>query len=195
MTRLGDIYHHFKEYEKAKESHSRALNLHRSRSPVDAIGAASNLTGLAKVYWARLEYSQAIDLSKEALSIREQIVPSDPMSTALTLALIGNIYLDMNEHRSALEFCSKALPLFEENISEDSQTFLDLLYNLASIQFRAGQFIEARANFERVLNSYQKNLPRGHPSILAVEDDLRNVIEIAEEHQREKERAAKRMSK
>lgn len=186
LTLLGNLYHRLNNYEQALSYHENALKSRESNSNSDLNGIATNLIGISQIYWNRQDFTRAIECCQRALDIREKIVPVNEISVAASLAMLANIQQDNGDLKSALDYATRAVNKFESNLPKNSPILADGLYSLGTIQFHSKLFDEAQRSFERSLAIYSRILPRGHQDRVAVEKDLKRLVDHRNKQQRDK---------
>ena len=168
----------------ALSHHLRAFNLRQLQPNLDQRLLADNLFGMANAYWGQENLFEALTCAQQALVINESL-PSETndSSIASILAILANIYHDSGDNIRALDLAQRALTLFEQCSSTNSLGLVSVLNNIGAIQVSAGLFDEALVTFVRLLHIYQTTLPEEHPTCIAINDNIRQIMTMQQQQQ------------
>jgi tetratricopeptide (TPR) repeat protein len=139
---------------------------------------ASNLFGIANAYWGLENLSEALIYAQQALTLNESIESGNDLNIGASLAILANIYYKSGDDIRALELAKRGLILLERCVSPDSPALAPLLNNIGTIQFSMGLFNDATLTFIRVLQISEKTLPKGHPTRVTLENNIRRITQM-----------------
>lgn len=157
---LGLVRHNMRDYEKAFQCYSQALQNLENEKNRDPALIARCLVGMGNAKWALDELDHALDYAERALAIREhEIKPRNDFDVAACLGNIGNILHGQGDIKRALQCAKRAVDLLSSCGKGDSR-LAAALNNLGAMHHSNGDLAKAREYFERALES----LPPGdHP--------------------------------
>lgn len=150
LNMLGESYRNLSIYEKAIETHKKALAKANEAKNINLQVISLNMLG---VVYRRLDVIRtALDYHKEALDLAESVKPITlelKHSIAISQNSMGNIYLALKQYDLALELFYKSLEIEKE---------LDNKLGLAINYHNIGYAQEAKGFIDDALINYQTSL-------------------------------------
>jgi tetratricopeptide (TPR) repeat protein len=148
LNNLGNAQDYAGQREQARRSYERSIAIFDALEgpPVAKAGPLSNLGALCD---ALGDHACAIERSQEALRLREEHLGPDHPETAISLTNVGNLRSDRGEQAQAREMLERALRIFESASGDDAYGVSAIVYALAIIEARDGNWVAAEAHLRR----------------------------------------------
>ncbi len=169
-------------FEAGERELTTALQLARSRQPVDNYDVAAVLTDLADLHYRRGQAAKAEPLQREAIALFSSSLGTAHPAYGDALNNYGNTLADLGKSEQAADAYKKALAVQETALGPDSPAVARTLSNAAGVEVQAGQLAEGRRDLERALAIDEKTLIPTHPSIAHVAFNLGEIARIQEQY-------------
>ena len=153
---MGELYESKQDWEKAKQSYQKALDL-KPDNPV----ASNNLA------YVMLETGGNVDVALSLAQTARRGLPDSP-NAADTL---GWVFYQKGAYKSAIDLFEEALRLAEKNKATDDATLATLHYHLGLAYDKTGDSQLARQHLERVLKI--------SPNYSSAADVKKNALAVA----------------
>ncbi|MEM9328828.1 MAG: tetratricopeptide repeat protein, partial [Bacteroidota bacterium] len=117
---------------------------------------AEKLYNQLESFYEKADYSGILD--KED-AIRESFFPKEDTLTALMYSFLGEAYLfELGEYETAIDFYQQELDLRTSlNISKTSDTYVTLVFNLATLQDEVGNYDASEALYRNLLRTLSED--------------------------------------
>jgi eukaryotic-like serine/threonine-protein kinase len=163
-------------FDPAEHELTDALELARSRVPVDDYDVAAVLTDLGDLYYRRGQLPKAETVQREAIGLFAHAVGPDNPANGAALNNYGNTLADLGHNDEAADAYRRALAIRERVLGPDHPEVAQTLSNAAGIAAQQGKLDDARRDLDRALAIDEKALGPNHPSLAHV---LFNLGELA----------------
>lgn len=153
------------QFEEARRSIEKALELHRRQSGERSLPYARALDELSGLQWQLGQFEEALRLATSALAIKEELEGAQSFEAALSLRASAVAQADLRRPKEAIALFERALMILESAKGPNHPLVADNLDSLALAQATLRQTAAARANHERALTIRKTVLGVGHPVI------------------------------
>ena len=162
LYHMGNTYELMKEFDKAIEFHSKAMQKARQCKDFDVLDLADLHGSAARAYEGKGNYKKAIYYYEVCMDLIEKARGTENfyyMMNMLTLAAACEKagLLDLS-----VEYCEKAVDIRRKLFSENHLDFLNSLNSLAAICCKANQFDKAIEIHREVMDLVEKILGKEH---------------------------------
>jgi non-specific serine/threonine protein kinase len=145
LNGAGNLAFHLSKYDRARDFHSRALEIRRELG--DLAGVAKSVNNLGEVARHQGNYSQAGKLYDECTKI--QIELGDRWGLAVSLNNLGETFQSLGDYEKARSYHEQALAIWPE--FEDKWGVAFSLNNLGFVAETEGKLEEAVSFYEKSL--------------------------------------------
>ena len=175
---MGSMYFKEGQHPNSLELYKKALDrLSKLPSP-DPLTIATYKSNVARAYLVLKKPDEALALYREALKTRTDLCQRNDPLRINTLHTIGNIYMQEKKPKEALAFYLQALELQAlelqaselqaKNSEPDPIEMLSIAAThiyMANALYEQGQLRQALDHFLKARNYQHKHLPRTHPAL------------------------------
>jgi len=137
LANIGNVYHLYREFDKALDFHFRSLYLKEYLKDETQVAYSQNAIGM--VLADMEEYARALDFYISAMAIREK--NNEKLEAANVYANIGKVMVKLSRFDDAIKFLNKALGVYIETNNEFGQSLV--LNQMAELLYQRGDMEEA----------------------------------------------------
>lgn len=145
MRRIADLVASAGDTGRAERLFEQALESQERTFGPEHTEVSATLLDYAKLLQAIGEPARALELLQRARAIQEKVLGKGHPWVALTLVAIGRLQAGQGKLAEASASIRKGLSIDERAFGPDPQGWTDHLLELASVQWRSGEAIEAQA--------------------------------------------------
>jgi len=149
---LGLAYFEIRDYQKAIEYYSEALDIQLKISGEKHSNVAISYNCLGRVYYNMNNYKKAINLYDKALSIQLEVSGEKNLHVAIFYNDLGNVYADISNYEKAIFSFKKALNIRLELFGEKHPKVAVSYNNLGTIYSDLGDNEEAIDLYNKALD-------------------------------------------
>ena len=153
------------EFETARASYERALEIQERRYGAGHLRTASTLTQLGTLASRTQEFARARGLLDQALEIRTRTLGPEHPDIAATLTNLAAVSLQEGAYEDAQELSERALTLAERALGQHHPNVANALHNMSGLAHRMGDLDRARALGQRALDIRERAFGPEHPDI------------------------------
>ena len=177
FDRLGNIYYHLGDYEKAQPLYEKALDIREKVLGEKHPDTATSYNNLAGLYESLGDYEKALPLYKKALKINKEVLGESHPSTATSYNNLAGLYRFLGDYEKALPLYEKALKIREEVLGESHPSTATSYNNLSVFYFKTGELKKAKEYVQKAIDIREKVLPANHPDLVDSKEGL-EMIEL-----------------
>ena len=151
------------------EAHAReALGIERAWLGPDHREVASALTSLADALSYEGRDAEALPLLEDALRIEQQVYKVPSGALAHTLAALGHVSAAMGHTAGAESYDEQSIKVYRTIYPQGNASTGVLLFNLARLEIRDGNFVQAERHLRESLELESRDLPADDPRVADV---------------------------
>jgi CHAT domain-containing protein len=173
LNNLGFHLFQMRQYEKAARIHEEALELRRTRQPVDEVAVAESLHNLADVYrYLNRPPDDVLRLYQEALDIKLRVLQPNDVSIGQTRQNLASAQELLGDLDGSMRNLSQALALYQRALAPDDPRIAAVINRQAMVQFMQGAYEEAEASFREALRRHRASPTTQKATLAATLDDF-----------------------
>jgi tetratricopeptide (TPR) repeat protein len=156
---LGDALRRMGRYDEAEAYFRRSLRIAENATPPlpQILGRAYQNLGLAYVFSGR--YDEALDMQLKAVEVLKTMGDNGDLLLSSVYNDLANTYNYRGDYRKSMEASELALAIILKQHDRKFDRSLSLLTVLASVKFKAGDTVEARALIDEVVETRVATAP------------------------------------
>ncbi|MEX2281522.1 MAG: serine/threonine-protein kinase [Gemmatimonadota bacterium] len=167
LQTLGGIYQQLGKLDRADSLLQVALVSRVERVGNDHPDVAANLVALGLLRSDQARYQEAERSIRQAMGIQQRHLPLDHPAHIVALEALGHVLEERGEYAQAIAVFDSAVHL-RSRAGTESPEFAASLYELANVQFYAGNLAASDSLNRRVLAIHQRNYGERHPGVADV---------------------------
>ena len=152
-TRLGIIYLHLTEFEKAQKIYLEQVQKYRAQTPVDGGLLSNALHNLGAAYREQGDFVLAYDALNEALSLRIQEYGEEDITTMLTQQNLAVVLRHTDREREAKDILLDLSRKYERILGKKHRYTITVHNNLGLVLRDLGEYEEAYTYMQRAAQS------------------------------------------
>jgi CHAT domain-containing protein/Tfp pilus assembly protein PilF len=172
-SKLGELYYHTGQLDRAEASFQRALAI-----PDYADSVPAQLGNLGMVYVSMGLYDRAEAAYTRALPQAEKVLGAGHLSVAILCAGLGNTYQAEGALAKAEPLYRRALAIHEQLFGKEHVNTAPPCNNLAQLELLMGRYDEAEALFRRALAIQEKLGPASRDIAAVTLNNLASLYAI-----------------
>ncbi|MCB1144813.1 MAG: tetratricopeptide repeat protein [Leptospiraceae bacterium] len=153
------------EFDKAKEFHTKALDIRLKLLGERHSSVANSYNNLGNVYALKGEFDKAFDYLEKSLQLRISILGERHPQVADSYDNLGIDFFSRGEFDKAKEFHTKALDIRLKSLGKNHPDVADTYNNLGNVFSSKGEFDKAFDYYEKSLNIRISILGENHPQV------------------------------
>ncbi|GBG26643.1 Kinesin light chain 3 [Hondaea fermentalgiana] len=177
LVGLGEMFVHMGRYEEARELFETALPRAEERFGPESLVVARVCDKLSSLLRTRARFDKNADpeseltesFARRGLDIREKVLGRDHIDYADSCMNMARFLLGVPDAEERIEetreFFAEAKRVKGALLGPDHPDFSQVLYNLAKVEGRLGNFEEAEHLYDQALAGWRKSLGDDHPFI------------------------------
>ena len=162
LYHMGNTYELLKEFDKAIEFHSKAMQKARQCKDFSTLDLADLHGSAARSYEGKGNYKKAIYYYEVCLDLIEKARGTENFYYMMHMLTLASACEKAGLLDLAVEYCEKAVEIRRKLFSENHLDFLNSLNSLAAICCKANQFDKAIEIHREVLELVEKMLSKEH---------------------------------
>ena len=161
--KLGGIYFHLSDFDKAKQFLDISLvHLRSQDNKENQPRIAWVLARLGNVYEKQGNYEQAKNLFEQSLRIYREHFGDNHVDVPYILTYLGGVYRSLGDYAKATELLEQSLAIYQKHFPDHHAGRARIFVYLGSIYRKQGDYEKSKHFLEKSLAIYQKHFPENH---------------------------------
>jgi tetratricopeptide (TPR) repeat protein len=173
QIRLGSLYAHIGQLDKADRSLAKALAIYR-RQPSSKVEVAYVTDAYARVLLEKKEFRRALDMASESVAIKKAVLGDKSPEVGFSMDILSLAFRGIKDHERAVEACKEGHAIIRATVGDQHPAASNFYEVHGLLEMDAGNLFNAESDLRKSLHIREQAFGSDHSEV------ARTLVQIAE---------------